>query len=348
MTQTRTAPAQGASFAIDRLLAGFQPTGDGRLHIGNYFGSIEPFLRHSAGARQSFAMIADLHALSLGAAPRGLAQARLRCAKELIACGCADQGRFIFAQSDNPAISRVFALLSFHTPLGDLRRMTHYEEKKERARGEPAGLLLYPALMAADLMALGASHAAVGEDQTQHMELCAELCRKIELLYGERLDAPRALIPPEAARVKSLSSPEAKMSKSDPSPAGTLYLSEPSFEAERKIKRAQTDSERLPGSIAGLQGRVGALNLLSLLAACRGQSLSEALHGLCAEGFGVLKQRLSAALRERLEPIQARLAALSDEEALFILERGAQAARAVSEPAAERLERAILSGALRD
>lgn len=332
---------------IQTLLSGFQPTGDGRLHLGNLFGSIEPFLAQSQSAESSFAMIADLHALSLGCAPEGLGEARLRCAKELIACGCADDGRFVFAQSAVPAIARLFTLLCFHAPLGDLRRMTQYEDKKERARGEPAGLLLYPALMAADLLALGASHAAVGEDQTQHMELCAQLAKKLSALYGLSLAAPKTLLAQSGSRVKSLSSPEIKMSKSDPSPGGVIFLADDPGARAKKIKRAQTDSELLPELELALEGRLGAKSLLGILASCEGTSVERALAPLAGQGFGALKSKLIDALDRRLSPIQERLERLSDDETLSILERGSQAARAACEPVVARIEAAVAKGALK-
>lgn len=335
------------SLSIRSLLSGFQPTGDGRLHLGNLLGSIEPFIESSRSAQSSFAMIADIHALSLGSAPTGLGAARLQCAKELIACGCADEGRALFAQSDVPAISRLFTLLCFHAPMGDLRRMTQYEDKKDKARGEPAGLLMYPALMAADLLALGASHAAVGEDQTQHMEFCSELARKMETLYGLAIAPPKTLLSLSAPRLKSLSSPEIKMSKSDPSPGGVIYLCDTRKERERKIKRAQTDTDALPETTQDLEARLGAKNLIALLAACRGVSPQEALAPLAGQGFGALKAQLIEALNDRLSAFEARFARVSEAQAREALAQGARLAQEACEPVVSAIERAVLNGALR-
>ena len=44
-----------------RLLTGLQPSGS--LHIGNYFGALQPFIDNCDGF-ESFLMIADYHALT--------------------------------------------------------------------------------------------------------------------------------------------------------------------------------------------------------------------------------------------------------------------------------------------
>jgi tryptophanyl-tRNA synthetase len=40
-----------------------------------------------------------------------------------------------------------------------------------------AGLLIYPVLQAADILAYRATHVPVGEDQTQHLELSRALAQ---------------------------------------------------------------------------------------------------------------------------------------------------------------------------
>ena len=43
----------------------------------------------------------------------------------------------------------------------------------------------YPVLMAADILAYDAELVPVGEDQVQHIEVCRDLARSFNHLYGE-------------------------------------------------------------------------------------------------------------------------------------------------------------------
>ena len=57
--------------------------------------------------------------------------------------------------------------------------MTQFKEKagvnKENAS---VGLLVYPSLMAADILIYKATHVPVGEDQKQHLELTRDIAKK--------------------------------------------------------------------------------------------------------------------------------------------------------------------------
>ena len=67
-------------------------------------------------------------------------------------------------------------LLSSVTELGRLQRMHQFRDKSEAQRElVSAGLLFYPVLMAADVLAYRAHEVPVGEDQREHVELMRDV-----------------------------------------------------------------------------------------------------------------------------------------------------------------------------
>src|SRR5690606_13944266 len=125
---------------------------------------------------------------------------------------------------------------------GELRRMTQFKDKADRADFVSAGLFTYPALMAADVLLYDTEKVPVGDDQRQHVELARDLAIRFNHRYGDTFVVPAHAIPPVAARVMDLQAPERKMSKSVESPQGTVLVLDDPKVIERKFKRAVTDS----------------------------------------------------------------------------------------------------------
>ena len=98
-------------------------------------------------------------------------------------------------------------------PLGDLNRMHQFRDKS-RAQRElvSAGLLFYPVLMAADVLAYRADEVPVGEDQREHLELMRDVARRFNARFGEALVVPEGRIPEVGARIMDLQEPTRKMS----------------------------------------------------------------------------------------------------------------------------------------
>jgi tryptophanyl-tRNA synthetase len=87
-----------------------------------------------------------------------------------------------------------------------------------------AGLLMYPVLMAADVLAYRAGAVPVGEDQREHLELMRDVAQRFNSRHGELLVVPEARIPEVGARVRDLQEPERKMSTTGGSEQGTVYV----------------------------------------------------------------------------------------------------------------------------
>ena len=205
-----------------KYLIGIQPTG--RLHIGNYLGCIKKGLELQNIGYEVDWLVADLHA-----------ETRLKyfeineskLTHELERLGVF---RF-FTQSKQNRILQLYWELTCITPLSELQRMTQYKDKKEQITN--AGLLMYPVLMAADILYFEPDYVIVGEDQLQHIELARLLARKT----GRK--EPKALLT-DTPRIMSLVEPSKKMSKSL-GDKHVLYLFDEDYET--KLKKAITTEE---------------------------------------------------------------------------------------------------------
>ena len=108
-----------------------------------------------------------------------------------------------------------------------------------------AGLLVYPVLQAADVLAYRAHEVPVGEDQREHLELMRDVARRFNARFGGGegvLVVPEHRIPEVGARIMDLQDPTRKMSTTGGSQAGTVYVLDEPRSIERKIKSAVTDS----------------------------------------------------------------------------------------------------------
>ncbi|MCL4403846.1 tryptophan--tRNA ligase, partial [Patescibacteria group bacterium] len=161
-----------------RLISGIQPTG--KLHIGNYLGSLKNFVAlQNSGEYECFFFIADLHSLTENFDPKDKPGQVLDVVYDYIASGIDPKRSVVFQQSSIPENSELAVILNNFTPMGELNRMTQFKDKSERqAENINAGLFDYPVLMAADILLYDAKAVPVGDDQLQHLELTRTLARK--------------------------------------------------------------------------------------------------------------------------------------------------------------------------
>ncbi|MFV0644231.1 MAG: tryptophan--tRNA ligase [Sphingomonadaceae bacterium] len=318
-----------------RIVSGIQPTGN--LHLGNYLGAIRNWVAMQDAMEadsQCFFFLADLHAISMPHDPKELHRGTLEMAAALVACGVDPARSVLFNQAQVPAHAELQWLLNGTARMGWLNRMTQFKDKSGKNReGASAALFTYPVLQAADVLLYQATHVPVGDDQKQHLELCRDIAQKFNNDFcpddAPVFTLPDPIIPPDAARIMSLRDGSAKMSKSDPSDMSRINLTDTSDEIVKKIKKAKTDPEPLPGEMAGLADRPEALNLVAIYAAIAGQTPQDVLATYGGQGFGVFKPALAEVLAESLAPITARFNELrADRESLdAILARGAAHAR---------------------
>ena len=222
-----------------RVFSGIQPSGE--LHIGNYLGAVENWVRLQHQHDCLFSVV-DLHAITQVYDPATLSQRTIDMAVGLFASGLDAERAIVFVQSHVPEHAELNWLLNTVTPLGELERQTQFKDKAQRQESVPAGLLNYPVLQAADVLLYEATLVPVGEDQLQHLELMREIARRWNSRFadGFAFPEPQALLS-TAKRVLGLDG-QAKMSKSLGNTIGLFESPETIWE---KLKPAATDPARV-------------------------------------------------------------------------------------------------------
>ncbi|MEK7099175.1 MAG: tryptophan--tRNA ligase [Patescibacteria group bacterium] len=375
------------------LLSGIQPSG--ALHIGNYLGAIKQWVDLQSDYRV-FAMIADLHAITVPQEPEALRSKTLEVAALLVACGIDPEKSVIFVQSHVPAHTQLAWVLNTITPLGELERMTQFKDKAhikyefwtemaryyrdtgellvqitkhlenengndpeknlklkikitgalgqsgfetidklfqiEKTREEVlAGILNYPVLMAADILLYQTNVVPVGEDQQQHLELTRTLANKFNNRFGETFRIPKAHIQKDTARLMGLDDPSKKMSKSAPSANNYIGLLDTPDDIRRKIKVAVTDSGK--EIIYDEEAKPAIANLLRIFSAFSQSAIADIENQYRGKSYAEFKNDLAELLVAKLEPIQRRYHALSQDEAGLraALRRGAEQAHTIAQ-----------------
>ncbi len=319
---------------MKRILSGMQPTNN--LHLGNYLGALKNWVKlQDEPNSECLYMVADLHAITQPYDAKILPQATREIAAAFIAGGIDPKKSAIFVQSSVVQHSELMWLLATMSQMGKLERMTQFKDKAGKdAERAGLGLFAYPVLMAADILVYKATHVPVGDDQKQHLELSREIASTFNTRYkAEFFPQPEPYIVGAATRVMSLKDGTKKMSKSDDSDNSRINLIDDADKIASKIKKAQTDSEPLPDSVKGLEGRPGADNLVTIFAALADTTKEEIIAKFAGKGWGEFKPVLAALAVETLSPITKRMNELLKDpgEIDKVLKGGNEKAGAIAE-----------------
>jgi len=286
-----------------RVFSGVQPTGN--LHLGNYLGAIKNFVNLQSKFECVYCIV-DLHAITNRQDPSMLKSNIFETLASFIASGLNVEKNIVFNQASVSAHSELAWIFNCVARIGWMNRMTQFKEKaglnKENAS---VGLLVYPNLMAADILIYKATHVPVGEDQKQHLELTRDIAKKFNNDFNRKDYFPivEPLIPKEISRVMSLRDGKKKMSKSEESDQSRINLKDDKDLIDQKIKKAKTDNESIPSEINGLKNRPEALNLISIYASINEIDLDKVLKDFGGKNFSTFKSKLGESLIEKIGPI---------------------------------------------
>ena len=311
------------------IFSGIQPTG--RKHLGNYIGAIRQYVAGQDYGDPAIYCVVDLHAVTVDYDPRELRERVYDTTAILMAAGLDPDRCILFRQGDVHEHTELCWLLSSVTEIGRLNRMHQFRDKSVAQRQlVSAGLLFYPVLQAADVLAYRAHEVPVGEDQREHLELMRDVATRFNSRYGDILVVPEHRIPQVGARVADLQEPTRKMSTTAGSDAGRVYVLDEPSAIIKKFKRAVTDSGT---EIRRGEGKEGIANLLEIYAAVRGVSVDDAEAEFAdAAGYGQLKVAVGEAVVDYLAPTRERYEALRADEAGLeaALATGAEKAREIA------------------
>lgn len=320
------------------IFSGIQPSGN--LTLGNYLGALRNFSKMQDG-NECYYCVVNQHAITVPQDPKLLHERTRVLAAIYIASGLDPEKSTLFVQSEVPEHALLGWIMMTQSYVGELERMTQYKDKAAK-RGDsiPAGLLVYPPLMAADILLYQTNYVPVGDDQKQHMEITRDLAQRFNRLYGEVFTIPDIYLGHDGTRVMSLQEPTKKMSKSDDNTTATIYLLDEPKAIEKKIKRAQTDSEN--SVHYDRENKPGISNLIEIFSAVTDHTHEEVEAAYAGKGYGAFKKDVAEAVIAALEPIQARYAQLvNDPELDEILDKGAAKAHAKASETYEKVVRAM-------
>lgn len=317
-----------------RVFSGIQPTN--HLQLGNYLGAVKRFVQMQNSGIETIYCIVDLHAMTVWQDPADLRNATRELAAGYIASGLDPKRSILFNQSQVPGHAELGWIFNCVARMGWMNRMTQWKDKAGKDSEKASlGLFAYPSLMAADILLYHATHVPVGEDQKQHVELTRDIAIKFNHDYKvDFFPVTEPVIEGAATRVMSLRDGSKKMSKSDPSDQSRINLTDDADTIAQKFRKARTDAEPLPETLAGLKDRPEARNLVNIYAALADETPAHVLKTYAGKGFGTFKPALAELAVTKLSPIATEMKRLMADPAEIdrVLGDGAARAEAIAEP----------------
>ena len=325
-----------------RVFSGVQPSGN--LHLGNYLGAIVNFVALQE-SHDCIYCVVDMHAITVWQDPRELSRQIREVTAAFVASGIDPVKHIVFNQSQVSVHAELAWVFNCVARIGWMNRMTQFKDKAGKDKENASlGLLAYPSLMAADILAYKATHVPVGEDQKQHLELTRDIAQKFNNDFSESIAAhgfgdayfpiTEPLITGPATRIMSLRDGTKKMSKSDPSDYSRINLTDDADAIAQKIRKAKTDADALPSEVDGLKGRPEADNLVGIYAALAGTTKQQVLDTFGGRQFSEFKPALGDLAVSRLGPIGEEMRRLMQDPGHIdaILAAGAARAEAIARP----------------
>ena len=322
---------------MKRVLTGLQPTGV--ITLGNYIGAIRQ-MAEVDDSTENFIFIADMHAITINQDPITLRNNIKSLVALYLACGIDPKKNTIYIQSDNPYIASISWILECNTYYGELSRMTQFKDKSKKNANFTSGLLTYPVLMAADILAMDIDLVPVGIDQKQHVELARDIAIRFNNKYGETFKIPEPLIKEDGTKIADLQNPHKKMSKSSESDKGVIRLLDDLKIVRKKIMSATTDSEMNikydPITKPGIS------NLINIYRSLTNKSISEVEEEFKDTNYGTFKTKVADVVVDLLDDIQNKYNEILKSEYLDeILDNGAKINIEITKKFYEKMKKSI-------
>jgi len=314
-----------------RVLTGIQPSGE--LHLGNYFGSIKQMVEAQNNQNEeTFAFIANYHAMSSGNGGEKLADLTLQSAIDFLSLGIDPQKSVFWVQSDVKEVLELYWILSAFTPMGLLERAHSYKDKVAKGIHANHSLFSYPVLMAADILLFETDIVPVGKDQIQHVEIARDIATKFNNEYGEILKLPEYRVDDNVATVPGIDGQ--KMSKSY---GNTINIFAEQKKQQKVIKKIVTQNVPLEEPKEWKDCNV--YNIAKLFLDETGQKELQARYEKGGEGHGHFKLYLAEVVWDYFAPYREKREYYMShtDEVRDILAAGAAKAKEVALPLMEKI-----------
>lgn len=291
-----------------RLFTGLQPSGT--LHIGNYFGSLKPFV-DLYGDYDSHLAVVDYHALTTIRDPEALRKNIIEVVKDYVAAGVDPEKVIIFKQSDVPQHTELAWVFECLVTVPFLMQAHAYKDKVAKGLEANAGLFNYPMLMAADILLYDTDVVPVGQDQKQHVEYAREAVSKFNHAFGETFTMPQEKIFENVGVVPGTDGQ--KMSKSY---NNTIPLFGSTDEITKAVMSIVTDSS------GDKPEHVYAIHRLF-----KSDEELAPLYEANVGNYKALKEALIADVEAVVAPMREKRSAITDDDVRNILKAGGERAR---------------------
>ena len=279
------------------MLTGDRPTG--RLHLGHYFGTLKGRVELQDMGVKTSVLIADYQVITDRDTTEHIQDNVYNMVMDYLACGIDPEKTMIYTHSAVPAANQLMLPFLSLVSEAELQRNPTVKAEMEASGHELTGLLLtYPVHQACDILFCKGNVVPVGRDQLPHIELTRLIARKFNNRYGKVFPEVDALLS-DTPLLPGLDG--RKMSKSY---GNAISISMTAEETAKRIKKSQTDSERM--ITFDPEGRPGVSGLLSTAAICTGRAPEEIAEEIGMGGSGQLKKYVTEAVNSYFEPIRER------------------------------------------
>ena len=278
------------------MLTGDRPTG--RLHLGHYFGTLKSRVELQELGVHTNVLIADYQVITDRDSTDNIQDNVYNMVIDYLACGLDPDKTMIYTHSAVPACNQL--MLPFLSLVSEAllqRNPTVKAEMELPATSSPACSSPIPCTSLRHPVYQG-NVVPVGRDQLPHIELTRTIARKFNNRYGNVFPEVDALLS-DTPLLPGLDG--RKMSKSY---GNAINISMTAEETAKRIKKSQTDGERM--ITFDPEARPGVSGLLSTAAICTGRSEVEIAEEIGMGGSGQLKKYVTESVNEYFAPIRAR------------------------------------------
>lgn len=327
-----------------KLMSGMRPTG--KLHLGHYEGVLTNWVKLQEEFN-CFFCVADWHALTTKYdKTENLRQDRLDVVLDWLACGIDPKKATIYYQSKIPQIAELHVLLSMITPNNWVERDPTLKDMVKIIKGKDAknkenipqvnyGLLGYPVLMTADILAFNASVVPVGTDQLAHLEISRDIARRFNNIYKtDFFNEPS----PKLTQIPLLKGVDGqKMGKSF---NNDIKISDDEETTAKKIMKAITDRSRARKDDPGHPDKCEvAFEYYSIFADKETIATVESECKQGSRGCADCKRQLASIINEKFAPIRAKRLeyAKNMDQVMDILNEGNKKAKEEAENVMEKV-----------
>jgi tryptophanyl-tRNA synthetase len=307
-------------------ITGIKPTG--KIHIGNYFGAMQPLLELSRKPEfdKVLMFVVNLHSLNSIKDAEILRTYTKDIVLDFLSMDMDMSKSSLFLQSEIRALTELTWIFNNLVTVAYLERSHAYKDAIANGKEANMGLFDYPVLMAADILLYNSNIVPVGQDQKQHIEIAQTIAKKFNSQYGQFFTIPKQYIQENTAIVKGLDG--RKMSKSY---KNTIEIFESADSIRSKVMKITTDS-KAPNEPKDPE-TCNIIAIYRLVATPDNLAIMENKYREGKISYKEAKETLAEAILEFFQPMRTRRQELlqNPEYVSDILAKGAKEANAIAE-----------------